>query len=147
MSNPRPTYTLADLQAMIRETGLRCTTSRTTVLQRLIEASSPVSHAELVEELAPMGFDQATIYRNLTDLAEVGLLTRLDLGDRVWRFEFRGGEESHADGEHPHFVCTDCGKVSCLPDVSIQITHATPVPGFGGEICEIFLKGRCEQCT
>ncbi|MBA2665125.1 MAG: transcriptional repressor [Bradymonadaceae bacterium] len=146
MTQERSTFTLDDLRTMIRDSGLRCTGSRVTVLQRLIAATAPLTHAELAEALVPLGFDQATVYRNLTDLTEAGLLARLDLGDHVWRFEFRG-EELHNDGEHPHFVCTDCGKVSCLPDVNIKITHTASVKSFMGEICEIFLKGRCEQCA
>lgn len=135
-----------ELRDMIRETGLRCTNSRITVLRYLIEANTPLTHAELVTEFSPQGFDQATVFRNLTDLTEAGLLTRLDLGDRLWRFEYRQPHK-HNDGEHPHFVCNDCGQVSCLPDVHIQFDNPKAARSFGGEICEIFFKGRCEQCT
>lgn len=131
---------------MIRNTGLRSTNSRITVLRRMMNADAPLTHAELVTELVPLGFDQATVFRNLTDLVEVGLLTRLDLGDRVWRFEFRRADQ-HTDGEHPHFVCNDCGQVSCLPDVHIEFNNPKEAKSFGGEICEIFFKGRCEHCT
>lgn len=142
------TFTLSDddLRDMIRVTGLRSTISRITVLRRLISANAPLTHAELVTELTPLGFDQATVFRNLTDLTEAGLLTRLDLGDRVWRFEYRQTDK-HNDGEHPHFVCNDCGQISCLPDVHIQFDNPKAAGAFGGEICEIFFKGRCEQCT
>lgn len=139
-------YSDDELRDMIRDTGLRSTNSRITVLRRLISANAPLTHAELVTEFSPLGFDQATVFRNLTDLTEAGLLTRLDLGDRVWRFEYRKTTK-HSDGEHPHFVCNDCGQVSCLPDVQIQFDSAKEARSFGGEICEIFFKGRCEQCT
>jgi Fur family transcriptional regulator, ferric uptake regulator len=146
MSQGPSNYTTDELREMIRTTGLRCTTSRLTVLEKLIGAASPMSHAELSDILVPQGFDQATVYRNLTDLTEAGLLTRLDPGDHVWRFEFRR-EDAHQDGEHPHFYCTDCGTVSCLTDVAVKITAASPSsPGFG-KINEVFLKGRCERCT
>src|SRR5690554_6721096 len=107
MSHGPSKYSTDDLRAMIRDSGLRCTSSRLTVLEKLIETSSPISHSELSEMLVPQGFDQATVYRNLTDLTEAGILTRHDLGDHIWRFEFRS-EDSHEDGEHPHFYCTDC---------------------------------------
>ncbi|RAL24746.1 Fur family transcriptional regulator [Lujinxingia litoralis] len=133
------------LQAMIREAGLRCTTSRTTVLARLVRATAPLSHADLAEELVPQGFDQATIYRNLTDLTEAGLLNRLDLGDHIWRFEFRGNHK-HDEGEHPHFLCVDCGEVSCLAEVEIKVNRQDTSPVLVAEISEVFLKGLCSKC-
>lgn len=139
-------YTLEEIRALIRDTGLRCTASRTTVLECLINASTPLSHADLITDLVPKGFDQATIYRNLTDLTEVGLLNRLELGDRVWRFEFRGTKEHH-DSDHPHFLCTDCGDITCLTTVDINLTDAADTTPSVGEINEIFLKGRCTKCS
>ncbi|MFU8804401.1 MAG: Fur family transcriptional regulator [Bradymonadaceae bacterium] len=145
MSEDHPKYGTEELRAMIRETGLRCTSSRMIVLEKLVAAPAPISHAELADQLVPQGFDQATVYRNLTDLTEAGLLTRHDLGDHVWRFEFKSDDDAH-DGEHPHFFCTDCGTVSCLTDVAIKVTSSSTSPPSFGEISEIFLKGRCELC-
>ena len=91
--------------------GLRVTAPRVAVLQRLLQATSPVSHGELAETLAPQ-WDRATIYRNLIDLTESGVLRRTDVGDHVWRFEVRADDaSSHEDRKHPHFVCGECGDV------------------------------------
>ena len=139
------TYTIDEIRELIRESGLRCTESRTTVLERMVSATSPLSHAELTEELVPQGYDQATVYRNLTDLTEAGLLNRLDLGDHIWRFEFRGDDDH--DDEHPHFMCTDCGTISCLTTVNISFGGAERSAPVVGEVSEVFLKGRCAKCT
>jgi len=124
---------------------MRCTGPRVAVLERLRRAEAPLTHAEITEDLLPLGFDRATIYRNLMDLAEAGLLSRVELGDHVWRFEARRTTER--DGEHPHFVCNDCGTVSCLPQVSVDIR---PAPGARSsrvaEVSEVLLKGRCASC-
>src|SRR5215510_10413216 len=117
---------LAELRAKIRATGLRSTAPRVAVLQYLQQATTPVSHAALYEALADQGFDRATIYRNLIDLTEVGLLSRTDVGDHVWRFELRQEGQRGHQNEHPHFMCTDCGEVACLPGVSVRIS---PTPG------------------
>ena len=70
-----------------------------------------------------------------------------DLGDHVWRYEVRGREHAPGEAEHSHFVCNDCGTVSCLPEVSIAIR---PAPGSRrsvvAEISDVVLKGRCESC-
>src|SRR6185295_16238667 len=77
---------LETLKAAVREAGLRATPSRIAVLHLLRSAGSPVSHSEVVAKLASQAWDPATIYRNLTDLADVGLARRTDVGDHVWRF-------------------------------------------------------------
>lgn len=136
-----------DLCARIRDAGLRCTDARLAVLQQLRHSSSPLSHADIASTLAPLGFDRATVYRNLVGLSEAGLLSRVDLGDHIWRFEWRSDGQKDAD-EHPHFVCTECGEVSCLVGVEISVK---PAPGSKrstvGEVTEILLKGRCNRCS
>ena len=105
-----------DLDAIrktIRDAGLRSTHARVAVLNRLQETEGPLTHAEIADELAPFGYDRATIYRNLVELAEAGLLSRMELGDHVWRFELRRDADEH-DGDHTHFLCVDCGGVSCV---------------------------------
>lgn len=137
-------YESDQLRALIRQAGLRCTQSRATVLEYLAASSQPKSHADVSEDLVPQGLDQATIYRNLTDLTDAGLLHRLDLGDHVWRFEFT--DDGEASDEHPHFVCTDCGEISCLAPVGVSIEDDENSPAIG-EIDQVFLKGRCVECA
>jgi Fur family ferric uptake transcriptional regulator len=130
----------------LRAAGLRSTTSRVAVLQHVAGSGKPVSHADVADVLVPQGFDKSTLYRCLVELADAGLLSRLDAGDHAWRFEVRSGEE-HATGEHPHFVCVDCGKVSCLPDVEVRISPSKGVKSAAlGDVTEIFLKGHCKEC-
>lgn len=138
----------AELRTKIRATGLRSTAPRVAVLQYLQQASTPVSHADLYEKLADQGFDRATIYRNLIDLTEVGLLSRADVGDHVWRFELkREGTRGHQD-EHPHFMCTDCGEVSCLPGVNVRISPAPGAPRvLNTKDVVVQLQGRCDRCA
>jgi Fur family ferric uptake transcriptional regulator len=123
------------------------TSARIAGLERLRRARAPLSHPELTAQLVPLGFDRATIYRNLVDLADAGLVSRVEVGDHVWRYEVRGREHAPGEAEHSHFVCNDCGTVSCLPEVSIAIR---PAPGSRrsvvAEISDVVLKGRCESC-
>lgn len=161
------------MKSLVRGAGLRCTAARLAVLEHLLTAMGPQTHAEVSQALDHRGFDRATIFRNLTELTEAKLVTRVDLGDHVWRFEARrhGGGDGHGHGgDHPHFVCTSCGEVSCLDDVSVAIT---PLPGArkasraessdtaakGGQksaaagrhqflpaVTEVLLKGTCLNC-
>ena len=139
-----PTDETAVLSEMIRDTGLRCTEARLAVMRKLGRIQSPISHAELAEELVPEGFDQATVFRNLNDLTEANLLTRAELGDHVWRFE-RKSPHDPSDGGHPHFVCVDCGGVTCLSDVEFSKRTQRRARGIG-TITEILLRGHCKAC-
>lgn len=145
-------------KARIREAGLRCTAARLAVMDHLGSAGGPRTHAEVSEALAGLGFDRATIYRNLTELTEKKLLSRVELGDHVWRFEIkRPGSHGAAGEEHPHFLCITCGEISCLDDVRVAITpkprqRAAPPTPRGRRssrihsVTEVLLKGRCEDC-
>jgi Fur family ferric uptake transcriptional regulator len=137
---------LDSLRGVIRDAGLRSTGPRVAVLEHLQTTKVPLSHGELVEALAGHGYDAATIYRNLIDLTRAGLLSRINLGDNVWRFELRGPNKA-LHPEHPHFVCTQCGEVTCLSQVRVKLT---PAPGSTksvvSSITEILIKGQCTRC-
>ena len=127
MAPRRPTSSpdspaLDAVRARLRQAGLRCTSARLAVMQHLIAARGPETHAQVSDALAHTGFDRATIYRNLTELTEARLAARVELGDHVWRFEAKRAGGGHKGDDHPHFVCTTCGEVSCLDDVKVSIT-------------------------
>jgi Fur family ferric uptake transcriptional regulator len=138
-----------DFQLLLRSAGLRSTTPRIAVLEYFHTHGGQNSHAELFEALGDRGFDRATIYRILMDLAEAKILSRTDLGDHVWRFELRqgvGGVE-HTE-EHPHFVCLDCGEVSCLPGLSFKLEGPAKAPrSVAKNKVAVQLKGRCDNCA
>ena len=136
---------LADYQERLRAAGLRSTSPRVAVLRELESATAPLSHADLVEALGEEGYDRVTIYRNLTDLTEAGLVVRADLGDHVWRFELKREGEEH--GRHPHFTCKDCGTVACLPEESVRIASSKGVPrAVSQRAVEVQLRGLCDRC-
>jgi Fur family ferric uptake transcriptional regulator len=138
----------AELTTSLRAAGLRRTAARIAVLQRLEAAVTPLSHGDIAERLEPVGFDRATVYRNLMDLVEVGLVTRADLGDHVWRFELVGGKGKKHAVEHAHFLCTDCGDVACLPDSAVKVVAVRGAPrSIGKASVEVQLKGLCDACA
>ena len=128
----------------IRAAGLRATPARVATLNLLREATSPMTHADVAERLDEDGVDKATAFRNLNDMTDAGLVRRTELGDHVYRFEeIRPGEI--ATESHPHFLCTICGTVSCLNNVELtagSLRESSKV----GEVVEILLRGRCNDC-
>lgn len=144
MSDPTTEDEIAVIRKLLKAAGLRSTSARIAVLQRLRKATSPMTHAELAEELVPVGFDKATVFRNLTDLTEANLVARTELGDRVWRFEVLDPNDP-AEGRHPHFVCVDCGQVNCMSDIAFDARTLERIRELG-RVMEILLKGRCHAC-
>ena len=102
----------------IRAAGLRATPACVATLNLLREATTPVTHADVANHLETRGVDKAKAFRNLNDMTDAGLLRRTELGDHVYRFEeVRPGEDVMES--LPHFLCTDCGTVSCLDNVRL----------------------------
>ncbi len=105
-------------------------------MMRLEGGSAPMSHGELFELLSAQGFDRATVYRNLMDLTEAGLVTRANLGDHVWRFEpVRARTKDGA-----RFVCGECRTISVMADVQISAPRTM-------DACAILFKGTCARCA
>ena len=136
-----------EIRSAVRTTGLRATPSRLAVLELVRTCDTPVSHGDVADRLASQPWDRATIYRNLIDLSEAGLLRRTDVGDHVWRFEaVRDDRDAHP---HPHFVCTECGFIECLPEVEIHMTagkRAKAPRAVKQRQVEVHVRGLCDAC-
>ena len=133
------------IRKSIRDAGLRCTPGRVAVYEALLQAKQPLTHSDLVAHMSTVGVDQATIYRNLVDLAEAGLLRRSDLGDHTWRFEVpRAGDPV---GGHPHFVCIECGDIQCLSGVGLNVPRKSDLPrAIRQKAVELQIRGLCDNC-
>jgi Fur family ferric uptake transcriptional regulator len=130
------------LKGALRTAGLRATPSRLAVLGLLRRHGAPLSHGEAADRLHDQGWDRATIYRNLTDLAEAGLARRSDV-EHVWRFEAVDAE--HDRNRHAHFVCTECGVVECLSGVDLAVSRGAPRAVKQKQV-EVQVRGVCDGC-
>lgn len=135
-----------ELRERLRGAGLRATSVRLAVLGVLHLARLPQTHEDLMLALAGRGFDRATVYRVLADLAEAGLLRRMDLGDKIWRYELddacRGVEI-----DHPHFMCDLCHTVICLPRLELRTLDGRPPEALRGAVVTLQISGRCAGCA
>jgi Fur family ferric uptake transcriptional regulator len=80
------------------------------------------------------------------DLTERGLANRRDLGDHVWRFDLRTADLRRHEQDHPHFSCTECGSLECLPREAVHLSAALSGSAYGRS-AEIQLRGRCARCA
>jgi Fur family ferric uptake transcriptional regulator len=134
-----------ELRRELRDRGVRATPARLAVLELLRGMGRPLSHAEVVKELADESADPATLYRNLIDLDRIGLVRRRDMGDHTWRFEAVSAD--HDAAAHPHFVCTECGTVECLPAIELPAVRVKVPRAVRSRQVEIQLRGVCDACA
>lgn len=96
----------ADQLSELRKSGFRLTKARRTLFGVLKSEPRPMTVPELVALMKRRGAsaDKTTVYRELAFLLERGLVQAIQFGDRLKRYELRGGH-------HHHLVCTSCGLV------------------------------------
>ena len=76
-----------------------------------------MTHQEILSAVAPIGLNRVTVYRALDAFFEAGIIHRVEMGDRVWRFALCLHED--ASFCHPHFACRACGRVECLDSIRL----------------------------
>lgn len=128
------------VRELLKQLGLRSTVPRSLVIEALLTLNRPVSHHELAELIPESEIDLSTIFRNLVLLADAGLVRRMELGDRIWRYEWIGVPTTEY---HPHFVCTQCGQIRCLTE-SESVTPSLATANLLIE--EVVLRGLCPNC-
>lgn len=135
-----------ELKAVLRTQGLRATALRLAALQVLHHQAGPMTQEQVLGALPEGVFDPASLWRSLAELSEKGVLRRMDLGDRVWRYELVDACRSICP-DHAHFLCDDCGVVRCLPPVQLVASQgALPELLQGGQL-KLRVSGRCAQCV
>ncbi|MBI5004528.1 transcriptional repressor [Candidatus Kaiserbacteria bacterium] len=99
----------------LRGSGFRVTRGRVALLHLLKKARKPLSIQDIVRTSRGKTMDQATIYRTLSDLANAGIVHRMDLNTGTAHFEYTP-DRPH----HHHLVCTDCGVIEDIEDCAIE---------------------------
>jgi Fur family ferric uptake transcriptional regulator len=123
---------------------LKKTLPRRMVLEVLLNAVKPQTADEIVSAIGKAGPNRVTVYRTLENLVAVGLVHKAFVGERSQHYELADKCSEHQC--HPHFVCTGCGRTSCMHDMSVSMATNTPV-GFIIQRQQIRLEGLCPKCA
>ncbi len=134
-----------DLEALLSRAGLRCTRPRRLVLARLLQGGRPMSPAELAADPALAGIDRVSVYRSLAALQGAGLAHGICGVDGVSRYRAHGGEQGGCPGDHPHFLCTGCGAMRCLPGQRLPFVVVPSGATVEGK--QFVVHGRCARCA
>lgn len=99
----------------LRESGLKVTATRCVVLQVLQDCHSHLTVEALFEAVRQQqpAVGLSSIYRNLLQLEQVGLVLRNQFQD-VTSYELNLNEH------HDHLICTGCDKVVEFVDMEVE---------------------------
>jgi Fe2+ or Zn2+ uptake regulation protein len=131
-----------DIIVALKKNGLKLTEPRKAILLALSKSHGPFTAEEVHKLITKKVCDQATVYRTLTRLVDIGLLRRCEFGDGMARFEI-----ADSDHHHHHLVCNQCRRVEIIDDEEIEeIDRFARKRGFSNisHILEFF--GTCPQC-
>jgi len=135
--------TAADLEAIVRATGLRVTQPRLAVLGAVI--SHPHADTETLIEATRRELPDVshqTVYDVLRAFTMARLIRRIEPAGSVPRYEARVGDNHH------HVVCRSCGTVADV-DCAVGYTPclaASNDRGFVIDEAEVVYWGRCPDC-
>jgi Fur family transcriptional regulator, ferric uptake regulator len=129
--------------AMLEEAGLRSTEVRRRVLSALLSAGGSLSHKELAALLPEL--DRVSIYRNLKHLKEAKLVHGVLGVDGVLRYIVNPDRAEGCPGGHAHFLCVDCGRMTCLLDQAMPRIKAPRGSLVRGK--QLLAYGLCPSCA
>lgn len=134
-----------DPPEQLKDAGLRRTPARIALLGLLLRSERPLAHHEIVAEPAASELDRVTIYRTLSALQEAGLVHGIQGTDGVWRFRANARDVAGCPGDHPHFLCRSCGRMSCLAAQAMPWVEVPPGARVEGKQFLVF--GLCTDCA
>ena len=130
---------------LLRSNELRVTGQRLAVLSVLRHSDQHITASDVFERArrdAPE-LNASTVYRTLTQLRDLGLVSQTDLGGGERTFSWR------TERPHHHLVCTSCGVLSELPH-DYLLNFATQLRsefGFEADPDHWAVYGRCRECA
>ncbi|PQJ77971.1 Fur family transcriptional regulator [Polaribacter porphyrae] len=104
------------------------------------EAKSAVQLIEFFKDK----MNRTTVYRILDRLVEEGILHSFNGKEGLkWYAKCQGCSSEHHSDVHPHFQCTDCDKVECLPtNIALPNLNNRSI-----DSVDFFLTGKCATCN
>ncbi len=133
----------AEVSRLLEGAGLRPTELRRRIFAAILESGRSLSHHDLCETLS--GVDRVTIYRNLKILRQSGLVHAIEGVDGVLRYLGNAGGGEGCPGGHPHFLCTECGTMTCLTGQGLP--HVELPKGAEARGKQFLVYGSCRSCS
>lgn len=135
-----------ELKKIVKQRGLKYTEQREIVLDVLINADGHLSAEDVYNDIKNNYKDSnigiATVYRALSFLEEVHLITSITFGTDGKKYE------SNTKSHHDHLICTSCGKIVEFMDEEIESKQEKIAKDNGFKITNHVMQlfGECKDC-
>ena len=140
-----PIDVCGQVEEFLRSHQYKLTGARKEIIRILNTSDRPLSVQEVHQQLNDTTADLASVYRTINLLCDLGVITKLDFQEKLYRYELSDAFAQH----HHHLICKQCGSVAnvfehCLPaGVEEQILKQQ---GFIVESHILEFYGVCRQC-
>ena len=133
----------------LSDAGFRRGGARQVVIELLDEQPCALSALDIEDELRSREgrrVGRASIYRVLDELVTLDLLSRVEVGDGVARYEPQ--RPHHENEHHHHLVCDGCGRLEPFQDDALEraIRSLAARVSFDVSDHDVTLHGCCERC-
>lgn len=134
-------------RAALADAGHRAGGAREAVVDLLARQDCCLSAQEVSNKLrgAGSGVGQASVYRALDLLHEMGLVQRVEIGEGGSRYEpvLPSGEHHH------HAVCETCGRVTAFEDEKLEraLERLSGRLRHSMRAHDIVIRGDCSRCV
>jgi Fur family ferric uptake transcriptional regulator len=131
---------------VLRRSGRHRGAARERLIELFSRQDCALSAQQIEDRLrgGERGVGRASIYRALELLNDQQLITRLDLGDGIARYERAepGGEHHH------HLICDHCGQLVAFDDPGLEraIDRISDRLGMRVNHHDVVLRGACPDC-
>jgi Fur family ferric uptake transcriptional regulator len=134
-----------EVLTILKKNRLSVTDSRQKILELFLQSNGALAHAD-IEKKTGESFDRVTVYRTLQSFVEKGLIHLIPTTDNAIKYALCKDdcEAGHHHDNHVHFICSECGKTTCLDDVTIPSVKLPK--GFSPNHAEMVVTGVCGEC-
>lgn len=130
----------------IRDAGLRVTLPRRAIVRALAASDESFISAQMIIDRVSANtgqVDASTVYRTLEDLARIGLVHHITLGNGkpgTWHVTL--------NHDHEHLVCENCGKTIEVPQAEFASLYEVlrKTYGFQTNPHHFAFLGFCDEC-
>jgi Fur family ferric uptake transcriptional regulator len=132
--------------SILKQHHLSVTGVRRRILEVFLQAGKGLSHAD-IEARAVDQLDRVTVYRTLQSFLEKGIIHAIPSADNSARYALCREDcvDGHHHDDHVHFICSVCGKATCLNEVGVPRIHLPE--GYRSAQVSMVVNGTCPNCV
>ncbi len=132
--------------AYLKQKGIYITPARRALFLAFIQHEEALSQRQL-SAILNGGFDRVTLYRTLELFLQKGIIHVVPgiKGRLLYTLSIKNVRYASPDHKkHLHFICTACGKATCLESIPAPVFQLPE--GFTGMDTEVVVHGICCSC-